>query len=738
MPANNQLCRSLTFARLPSGNINPADLRVRYCIRKASNIGDNPNPSTRVDLTILRQADSVRATPPAGDDRSLMRMFNARVHVISSATPAWTITGTDNSRTLCYLRGRDTASDRNRESDTIPFNNMLMLLTSHALWKLEQERDMTHPDAGMPSWTNGPAGATEDLRFRKPLSTTTADSIRERGLANVPEIGDESQADRVTAIAKRMARILRICYRRGGIVTFDFGRPYGAEGFFDFRAIPESFSEARLADDAGNGCPAPLPVVVRETGVNAECSTCHTTHPVNSMFRNGDKHTCRDCWLRAGGTVCSRESGVFIPSGQQRIVNSGRSAGLVMCQACFGAEVVTCAKCNSKHALRSETAAANWKQTNNGLVCPDCFRTHYIECCSCHTTTARSEAREDRDEDTNAVSLYCRNCYDRMTRDRRRVIHDHDYKPPCRFKSMQGENTEVHFGVELEMECRRSGQDVESACREMRDLFADRERNLYWKHDGSLSNGAELVTHPCTLLFHQQKFPWAEVCKKAVSLGFVSHKSSSCGLHIHMSRRAIKNEAALGKICWFLEFNKGKVQKIGRRTSEQWCKFKRVKGTPGATQSKYEDAGKNTGDRYHAINMCPRNTVEFRFPKGTLNAATIIATIEFLDAVRAYAHEISWVALVQDRSNWKTFCNWLSKRAATYPEAISYMQSRKVWEGPSMPAAAPAPDSVTVGATGEAAPSGVAEAKPAAPAAPAATRRRPVRNAELLEEEDED
>ena len=41
---------------------------------------------------------------------------------------------------------------------------------------------------------------------------------------------------------------------------------------------------------------------------------------------------------------------------------------------------------------------------------------------------------------------------------------------------------------------------------------------LYCKHDGSLSNGFELVTHPMSLEYHQEEMPWPEVLRTARSL----------------------------------------------------------------------------------------------------------------------------------------------------------------------------------------------------------------------------
>lgn len=44
------------------------------------------------------------------------------------------------------------------------------------------------------------------------------------------------------------------------------------------------------------------------------------------------------------------------------------------------------------------------------------------------------------------------------------------------------------------------------------------EERLYCKHDGSLDDGFEMVTHPMTLEYHMQKMPWKGVLHSAVEM----------------------------------------------------------------------------------------------------------------------------------------------------------------------------------------------------------------------------
>ena len=44
--------------------------------------------------------------------------------------------------------------------------------------------------------------------------------------------------------------------------------------------------------------------------------------------------------------------------------------------------------------------------------------------------------------------------------------------------------------------------------------------NLYCKHDGSLDDGFEMVTHPMTLDYHRKEMPWKKILHCAVDIGY--------------------------------------------------------------------------------------------------------------------------------------------------------------------------------------------------------------------------
>ena len=69
-----------------------------------------------------------------------------------------------------------------------------------------------------------------------------------------------------------------------------------------------------------------------------------------------------------------------------------------------------------------------------------------------------------------------------------------------------------YFGVELEVD---EGGESDSNAERVLDIANSGRELIYCKHDGSLNDGFEIVTHPMTLDFHENNMPWAEIMEEA-------------------------------------------------------------------------------------------------------------------------------------------------------------------------------------------------------------------------------
>ena len=117
-------------------------------------------------------------------------------------------------------------------------------------------------------------------------------------------------------------------------------------------------------------------------------------------------------------------------------------------------------------------------------------------------------------EDVDDEEPLCYDCYSRSTR--QKAIQDYYYKPDPIFYG-QGPR---YLGVELEVD--GAGECSENA-QQILDLANGKRELIYCKHDGSLNDGFEIVTHPMSLAFHQSNMPWREILREAVSMGYRSH-----------------------------------------------------------------------------------------------------------------------------------------------------------------------------------------------------------------------
>jgi len=197
------------------------------------------------------------------------------------------------------------------------------------------------------------------------------------------------------------------------------------------------------------------------------------------------------------------------------------------------------------------------------------------------------------------------------------------------------------YGVELEID---DGEDKYEAAE---DIQAAGGKHIYIKEDGSLSYmGMEIVTHPATLDYHINKFPWRDICHVALSYGYRSHDTDTCGLHIHASRSLfgntdIEQDLTIAKIMLLIDrWYESYIVRFARRNIDKmrrWANKPNADIRPDDTDADaVQKSKKHAGDRYRAVNLCNYSTVEFRFFRGTLKRDTIIASIQWVDTIIKY------------------------------------------------------------------------------------------------------
>jgi len=284
---------------------------------------------------------------------------------------------------------------------------------------------------------------------------------------------------------------------------------------------------------------------------------------------------------------------------------------------------------------------------SRGLICRDC-EDEAITCCNCgefyHTTSIRvvdGEAYCESCSEDLIASCYgcgrmcaagemystpngdlCEGCYN----EENEGIHEYDYRPHLKFRG----KGPLFLGIELEVEF----NNVDPECL----IDATDIPYFYLKHDGSLDDGCEIVSHPASFAWIQENFhdTWSPVLKLR-KRGIKSYRTTTCGIHVHMSKKAF-SKYHLYKFLRFFRENSKFIEKFSQREKTdltQWASL--------AWKDSIIDlaGGDRPSSRYRAVNLYNRDTVEIRIFRGNLIEAGFRKNIEFCKALYDFTKQAS-------------------------------------------------------------------------------------------------
>ena len=334
--------------------------------------------------------------------------------------------------------------------------------------------------------------------------------------------------------------------------------------------------------------------------------------------------------------------------------------GRILCENCYESNTVVCARCGDRI----------WDSDSRGdedtPLCIDCHDDHYTHCEDCDRLISNEDAYY---EDDSSEYAYCERCYNRRIN---APIKSYYYKPEPQFYG----SGDFFMGVELEID--NGGECGENAEKILNIANANGER-IYCKHDGSIQDGFEMVSHPMSLEYHTKHMNWKEVFDKAVDMGYRSHQTYTCGLHAHVSRNALGNtyieqEATIARIIHFVELHWNELLKFSRRTEESITRWANRYGIAENTEETYKKAKNRHLGRYVAVNLENVNTVEFRMFKGTLRYETFIATLQLIHEICRLA--ISLEDKEMERLSWSDFVLMID---AKHQELIDYLKTKRLY-----------------------------------------------------------
>lgn len=211
------------------------------------------------------------------------------------------------------------------------------------------------------------------------------------------------------------------------------------------------------------------------------------------------------------------------------------------------------------------------------------------------------------------------------------VIKSYNYIPQKFLLHHDNDEEKLYLGVELEID---SGGEHEDNAKYICDVMNTDSENIYCKHDGSLTNGFEIVSHPCTLEYHKS-LKYEEIFEWLVKQKYRSHDTSTCGMHVHINRNyfgvdKLTQDLCIGKLLYLCEKHWKMVELIARRTSNRYARRFLLEENETLIDLY---AKSQSSDKYGAINLKHKDTVEIRIFKGTLNYSTFINTLEFVSVL---------------------------------------------------------------------------------------------------------
>lgn len=216
----------------------------------------------------------------------------------------------------------------------------------------------------------------------------------------------------------------------------------------------------------------------------------------------------------------------------------------------------------------------------------------------------------------------------------------HHYYPKIEFFGDNKNNSVPYLGLELEVDF---GGESDRNAGIVSDILNKNKIFGYCSHDGSLSNGFEIITQPATMEYHNSiKHIYSDLMNKLKDLKYSSHNTTTCGLHVHFNRSFFgENDTRnLSKFIFLTEKFWNEIIVFSRRPEHRMERYaKKISPIP---ITEYINMGNKSGDHdyhYYSVNIANRDTIELRTFKGTLNVDTLLATLQLVNNMAIVAKE---------------------------------------------------------------------------------------------------
>lgn len=434
--------------------------------------------------------------------------------------------------------------------------------------------------------------------------------------------------------------------------------------------------------------------------VLCKCDECQKYHLKRSIkeIQTGTracpelKNFCPDCVQ----TMMFRCAGCHIDklksTGTPVAVDHGE---IFFCTSCLSEHTFACPYCSEVREKRNRVNIRPLGQELAIQVCGPCGNRHFTLCQHCnHGYTDTDPRLQYREQYMSNICDACVPVVEAASAATRRGGSGvfQNYSTRINVGKFGQPKDKVFFGVELEVEC-----DQNYATEVQNDLG----KFVILKPDGSVPHGFEIVSAPATLDAHKEKWnPFFKKIKHYTAVKKANMRSwhtTTCGMHVHISRRERKLNAAgrwdgrtftpilselqIAKMQQFIhtEANWEFIKKIAGRDPNQYCKWDYKKNFVDGINGR---EGSHQGHRT-ALNLSNVETVELRIFKGTLKPESFFKNIEFAKALVEFTKPtVTSLADFrepkeggQEVASYKKFLEWMAlpEHRQQYPNLVAFI-----------------------------------------------------------------
>ena len=372
------------------------------------------------------------------------------------------------------------------------------------------------------------------------------------------------------------------------------------------------------------------------------CGGCESITDMERHYMVRDELWCYDC-----ASICDRcEDGM---SNDDSCTVDNES----WCQYCHENYSYYCDNC-------CESSSESTTYVGDTPYCEDCYSENCYYCDDCDESYHNDYPCDCRDEDSD--SGRCCRAYRSSG-----SVHDYSCKPSPNFKGTNKHG--MYLGFELEVEFKdNTAVPAVYASRNLDGL-------AYLKHDGSISNGFEIVTHPHTHAEYRDnsKLLWDTIETLRKDYNGRSWDTDTCGLHIHLSRAGFSSGAHLHRFIALVYHNAPYMMKFaGRKT--RFARFNDVYTFDEydrpvfSIKHKVGDPNRYSSERYSAVNTQNPNTIELRFFRGTMKTSGVLSALDLAQAMVEYTRELRLDDVKLGALSWEWFADYVVSNNGLYPD----------------------------------------------------------------------